>query len=85
MKLSKLILVSGLLVPGVAFAQSAPVVPPATFTLTVTAQEVELIGKALGSMPFNEVASFIQKLRQQIVEQQQVKKPEAAKGEAGSQ
>lgn len=90
MKLSSLVVISCLLVPGVVFAQSTPVQPPTEFNLRVTAPEVDLIGKALGTQPYNDVASLVQKLRQQIIEQQQPKKAEPSgesggkgKGEAG--
>lgn len=48
-------------------------------TLKVTPAEVDTIGKGLGKLPFDEVAAIIQKLRNQIVEQQ--KPAEAPKAE----
>lgn len=41
------------------------------FTLKVTNDDVNTIGKALGKLPFDDVAGLIQKLREQIVSQQQ--------------
>lgn len=38
--------------------------------LKVNPAEVETLGKALGKLPFDDVATLIQKLRTQIVEQQ---------------
>lgn len=46
---------------------------PAEYTLKLTAPEVDLIGRGLGTQPFSEVAPLIQKLRSQVVEQQQPK------------
>lgn len=40
-------------------------------SLKVTNDDVNTIGKALSKLPFDEVAPLIQKLRTQIVEQQQ--------------
>lgn len=49
-------------------------------TLKVTGAEVDTIGKGLGKLPFDDVAGLIQKLRQQIVEQQKpVEAPVAPK------
>jgi hypothetical protein len=52
------------IVSSVAFAQQQE------FNLKLTAPEVETIGKALGKLPYEEVAILVNKLRQQIVEQQ---------------
>lgn len=40
------------------------------YTLKITPAEVETVGKALGKLPFEDVAKLIQKLQTQIVEQQ---------------
>ncbi len=45
---------------------------PQEFSLKVTPAEVDLIGKGLGSMPFNDVAPLINKLRAQVMEQQKL-------------
>jgi Flp pilus assembly protein TadG len=47
-------------------------------TLTVTPQEIGLIGKALGTQPYADVAPLIQKLDAQI-RQQEAARAEAAK------
>lgn len=44
---------------------------PAEYNLKVTPAEVDLIGKGLGTQPFNDVAPLMGKLRQQVMEQQQ--------------
>lgn len=47
-------------------------------TLKVTAQELGVIGKALGTQPYNDVASLVNKLQTQLIEQQKAaeeKKP----------
>lgn len=49
----------------VAFAQQQP-----DFNLKLNANEIDTIGKGLGKLAYEEVASLIQKLRQQIVDQQ---------------
>lgn len=55
----------------VAFAQAPQV--PAEYSVKLTAPEVDIVGKALGAMPYQDVALLIQKLREQIVAQQQAK------------
>lgn len=40
------------------------------YTISVTSEEVNAIGTALGQMPFNQVSALIEKLRQQIVKQE---------------
>lgn len=58
----KKIILAALLFATPAFAQE--------ITLKVTNEDVNMIGKGLGKLPFDDVASLIQKLRNQIVEQQ---------------
>lgn len=41
-----------------------------TYTLTLEGKEVDLIGVALGNLPYKEVALLITKLRQQVINQQ---------------
>lgn len=53
-----------------AYAQQAA---PVEYNLKLTAQEVDILGEALGTLPYSKVAVLIQKIRQQIVEQQQPK------------
>ena len=52
---------------------------PNEYVLKITPQELDAIGKALGTMSYNDVASLVQKLRQQVVEQQQPKNVEEPK------
>lgn len=54
-------------------AQAQTPVPPSEYSIKLTAPEVDIVGKALGAMPYSEVALIIQKLRQQIVDQQSPK------------
>ena len=49
-------------------------------TLKVTNDDVNVIGRALGKLPFDEVAGLVQKLRSQIVEQQPKQAPVAPEG-----
>lgn len=42
---------------------------PAAYTLTVTPQEVNVIGTALGARPYMEVQGLMQKLTNQVLEQ----------------
>lgn len=57
---------------GAAYAQE-----PASFTLTVTPADLQVIGKGLGSQPYDAVAPLMAKLQAQIIEQQ---KPKDANG-----
>ena len=50
-----------------AWAQTA-------YTITLNEQQLNLLGKALGKMPFEEVAQTIQIIQQQVTEQQQKEK-----------
>lgn len=54
---------------------------PEVFTLTVTGQEVSLIGQALGDQPYKTAAPLINKLNEQIAKQiseaAKAKSPEA--------
>lgn len=61
-----------LLLAAPAVAQQATIAQanPPEYNIKVTAPELDTIGKALGGMPFNDVVGLIQKLRQQVVEQQ---------------
>lgn len=43
---------------------------PSTFNIVLTPQEVEIIGKALGEMPYKFVGALIAKLDAQLAEQQ---------------
>ena len=66
------LLIVGLLWVTPAYAQQQQAIE---YTLKVTPAEIDTIGKALGTQPFNDVAALIQKLRSQVVEQQTPKKP----------
>ena len=71
-----------ILVGSVAFAQQADQQsssPPVEYTLKITPQELDLLGKALGNQPYNDVAPLLQKLRSQFVEQNKLKKVEPVK------
>lgn len=59
----------GLLIASPAVAQQQQV-QPMEYNLKITPQELDLLAKALGQMPYNEVVPMFQKLRSQIVEQQ---------------
>ncbi len=48
---------------------------PNEYNLKVSPQEIELIGKGIGLLPFNDVAALVQKLRSQVMEQQSPSKP----------
>ena len=70
----KLILAASLIVsPAMAQEQSSQ---PSEYVLKITPQELDLLGKALGGLPYNNVAPLLQKLRSQVVEQQKPKKVE---------
>lgn len=65
-----------------AMATVAPVAAqqqPSEYVLKITPAELDQIGKALGTMSYNDVVSLVQKLRQQVVEQQQPKNVEEPK------
>ncbi len=55
-----------------AYAQSAsvPNVSAQDFTIKLTGAELDVIGKGLGTQPFNDVAPLLQKLREQVQAQQ---------------
>ena len=73
----KLILAASLIaIPAMAQEQSSA---PSEYTLKITSQELDLLGRALGTMPYNDIAPLLQKLRSQVVEQQKSKKVEPAK------
>jgi len=65
--MKKLIVIACLL-PTLAYSQ--PVQQPTEYTIKLTAAEVDIVGKGLGLLPYQDVALIIQKLREQIVAQQ---------------
>ncbi len=58
------------LLPTVAFAQTAPSGMPAELVLKVTPEDVNIISEGLQTQPFGKVVPLMNKLRQQITEQQ---------------
>ena len=42
-------------------------------TLQLTEQQLQIIGRALGEMPFNMVAALVNEITKQVTEQTQVK------------
>jgi hypothetical protein len=51
-------------VSSMAFAQQQ------VFNLKLEAKDIDVIGRALGKLPYEEVANLVNNLRQQIVDQQ---------------
>lgn len=62
----KKFLVIGCLLTVQAYAQTVQ-----EYNLKINAQELDLIGDGLGNIAFNKAAPLINKLRQQVAEQQQ--------------
>jgi hypothetical protein len=54
-----------MLVPTIAFAQT-PAPPPRTYTLTMTADEVNTVLNKIGEMPWKDINPVLQKLIGQI-------------------
>lgn len=75
----KRIILAAMLLSSTACAQPVPV-PPQEFTIKLTGPELDVIGKGLGTQPFNDVAPLLQKLREQVQAQQP--KPEPKPNEA---
>jgi hypothetical protein len=69
--MKRCIVLVALLVATPAFAQQQP----QHYTLTVTEPELNLIGKALGKMPFEEVSSLVNNIIGQVHQQQAAAKP----------
>ncbi len=65
------LIIGMVLISSVAYGQQ----PVSEYNLKVTPQEIELIGKGIGLLPFNDVAALVQKLRSQVMEQQSPPKP----------
>lgn len=49
------------------------------YTVKITQPELNLIGRGLGGLPYNDVADLVNKLRSQIMEQQQQAQPKVIK------
>lgn len=79
MKRWLLLVLFSILTLNYAAAQSSQSQSQQEYNLKITGVELDLIGRALGLMPYNDVASLVQKLRQQVVEQQQPKNVEEPK------
>ena len=79
MKRWLLLVLFSILTLNYAAAQSSQSQSQQEYNLKITGVELDLIGRALGLMPYNDVAQTVQKLRQQVVEQQQPKKVEEPK------
>ena len=74
----KKFLVIGCLLTVQAYAQTVQ-----EYNLKINAQELDLIGDGLGNIAFNKAAPLINKLRQQVTEQQQAtQKPVEEKKDA---
>lgn len=54
---------------------------PASFTLTVTPADLQVIGKGLSAQPYNDVAALMAKLQAQVIEQQKAKDANGNKAE----
>ena len=79
MKRWLLLVLFSILTLNYAAAQSSQSQSQQEYNLKITGVELDLIGRALGLMSYNDVASLVQKLRQQVVEQQQPKNVEEPK------
>lgn len=69
--MKRLIIAAAICLPTLAFAQ--PTIPPSPvpeLILKVTPPELDLISEGLQTQPFGKVVPLINKLRQQIVDQQ---------------
>jgi len=71
--MKKLLILSLLLLPTVAFSQE--------FTIKATPAEADLIWKGLRKLPVEEAEAFMGKMRQQVMEQTQPKPVETPKKE----
>ena len=71
--MKKLVLI-GCLLASPCLAQQQQL-PTQEYTIKLTAQQLDVIGAGLGDQPFNKAAPLINKLRQQVIEQQQAAQP----------
>ena len=62
---------------GLAMLSAAHAQEPQSFTLTVSPAELQVIGKGLGTQPYESTAPLMAKLQAQVIEQQ---KPKDANG-----
>lgn len=63
--MKKFLITAAFLLVSPALAQQ----PPSEYIIKLTPADVAVVGKALGSQPFNDVAPLLQKLQGQIEEQ----------------
>lgn len=63
---------------GLTLLTAANAQEPQSFTLTVTPADLQIIGKGLGTQPYEITAPLMAKLQAQVIEQQ---KPKDAKAE----
>jgi hypothetical protein len=72
--LKSLLMAAIITIPVIAFAQTQQPVQqpplPQEFNLKLTPDEVTIVGKGLEERPFKEAAPLMQKLREQIMQQQ---------------
>ena len=69
--MKKFLSVAFLMITVPAFAQPAPSSAPTEYNISkLTPAEIDLLGRGLGKLSYEEVAVLIQKIRQQIIEQQ---------------
>lgn len=69
----KRLIILATMLPTLAFAQTTTIQPSQSvpeWTLKVTPPELDLISEGLQTQPFGKVVPLINKLRQQIVDQQ---------------
>lgn len=59
-----------------SFAQT-PLEPKREIVLTVNAEEIDVLGRALGNLPYATVAPLMAKLQMQIIAQQKVEEEKA--------
>ena len=79
--MKRLVIALALLLPIPAMAQAVQSTAPTEYSLKLLPAEVDIVGRALGTQPFNDAAPLINKIRQQVIEQQPkpvepVKEPE---------
>lgn len=70
-KVNKTICLVCLLAANPVLAQT-PTQPKQEYHINVTGDELDLIGEGLGTQPFNKVLPLLNKLKQQVADQQKV-------------
>lgn len=86
-EMKKALIIAGICLPTMLYAQqvnqpvATPVTPPVEYSLKVTSTELDLISDGLQSQPFGKVLPLMNKLRQQVLDQQPKEKaPELVPG-----